>query len=233
MNETLERDLERWEAGAISSGEIQALHPGVDVASLIELHEELTLLSREPTPDAGPGWEQIRGRLPIPLAGAAVIDPPTRRSKRALTRRRVAVLGLAAALTLTGGLAAAGVLPQPAQDAIASVADHLGLHLPNSTEPPDNTSQGPDNAFHGREVSETARSDSSRGCEKGRAVSAVASAGAKGAGHAVDRPDPCQTTAGGGGGGHGSRGRPDSPGKSGTQAGGPDSRGDGVSAGRP
>jgi hypothetical protein len=102
-----------------------------------------------------------------------------------LTKRRAAVLALAAAMTLTGGLAWAGALPTPAQDAIADAASHLGLDLPSSDD-------RPPAAEHGEDVSQVARDPSLEGCEKGQAVAAVASE--KSEEHRqdpADKQDPC------------------------------------------
>lgn len=110
---------------------------------------------------------------------------------RSATRRRAAVLALAAAMTLTGGLAWAGSLPGPAQDAIAGLATHLGLDLPSSED-------RPPAAEHGAEVSETARDPSLQGCEKGQAVAAVASE--RSLEHRqdpADEQDPCAQGEGG------------------------------------
>jgi hypothetical protein len=117
------------------------------------------------------------------------------------TPRRVAALGLAAALTLTGGLAAADVLPDPAQDAVANVAGHLGLDFPHSADVSD----------HGNEVSNVARATQEEGCEKGQAISKVASSFARNHRKSDPAPIPCdEARAAGGhshqrgtGGGHG------------------------------
>jgi len=118
---------------------------------------------------------------------------PRRTSMRTLTRRRIAVLGLAAGLTLTGGIAAAaaGVLPGPAQDAMASVASRVGITLPHSTDASsgDATSQ----TTHGADVSSVAQSTSLQGCDKGQAIAAVASSPSLSHRQdSVDKQDPCQ-----------------------------------------
>lgn len=116
---------------------------------------------------------------------AAPLPDPRRSPVRIITKRRAAVLALAAAMTLTGGLAWAGALPPAAQDAIAGVASHLGLDLPSSDD------HAPA-AEHGAEVSEVAQDPSLEGCEKGQAVAAVASE--KSQEHRqdpTDKQDPC------------------------------------------
>ena len=93
---------------------------------------------------------------------------------------------------LTSGLAVAGALPAPVQDAIANVADRLGFDLPHASEPSDVTS-------HGEKVSNPAHSTDAEGCEKGKAVSALASAPAEDhRRNPADTPDPCQKTGTGG-----------------------------------
>lgn len=104
----------------------------------------------------------------VAAASEAGPDRSRRPTMRTLTPRRAAVLALAAAMTLTGGLAWAGALPPAAQDAVAGVASHLGLDLPSSDD-------RPEAADHGREVSEVAHDPNLEGCEKGQAVAAVAS----------------------------------------------------------
>ncbi len=120
-----------------------------------------------------PPSEELAARHLAAMSAAARELPspiPLRRRSpmRPATARRIAVVGLAAATLLTGGLAWAGALPTPAQDAIAGVASHLGLDLPSSDD------QAPAGE-HGAEVSEVARDPSLQGCEKGQAVAAVAS----------------------------------------------------------
>jgi hypothetical protein len=116
------------------------------------------------------------------------IDQPGRRRRYPRTRRRVAILALAAALMLTSGLAVAGALPAPAQNAIANVAGRLGFDLPHASEPSDVTSRG-------EEVSFSAHSTDAEGCTKGKAVSALASALAEDhRRNLADAPDPCQKT---------------------------------------
>jgi hypothetical protein len=181
MNRRLEEDLERWEAGVAPLAELEERHPGSEVHDLTELHHRLTALGREATPDPESGWQRLSARLRDPEPGTILVGPTKPRHRRMLTPRRVAALGLAAALTLTGGLAAADVLPDPAQDAVASVAGHLGLDFPHSADVPDQTS-------HGNEVSNVARATQEEGCEKGQAISKVASSFAQD--HRKNDPKP-------------------------------------------
>jgi hypothetical protein len=203
MNRHLKEDLERWEAGLAPLAELEERHPGSDVHDLTELHHRLTALGLEATPDPESGWQRLSARLPEPEPGIILLRPTQPKHRRVLTPRRVAALGLAAALTLTGGLAAADVLPDPAQDAVASVAGHLGLDLPDSSDVPDQTS-------HGKEVSNVARATQEEGCEKGQAISEVASSFAQNHRKSDPEPIPCDeaksagghSQQGGSGGGH-------------------------------
>ncbi len=186
MSRRLEEDLERWETGTLSLAEIEERHPG-QVRGLIELHRDLSTLAMEATPDPRASWGRLGSRLPERTRDPVLTYIPRRGRRRGLTRRRLAVLGLAAVLMLTGGLAAAGVLPAPVQDAIANVAGHLGLHVPPADLPKQTT--------HGNEVSHTARSTPAEGCEKGARVSEVASS--RGRTHSrgtADDPNPCLHT---------------------------------------
>jgi hypothetical protein len=193
MNRRLEEDLERWDAGLAPLAEIEERHPGQDVRGLTELHRRLATLTGEATPDPEGGWQRLSARLPERERDVILVGPSEPKRRHVLTRTRVAVLGLAAAFMLTGGLAAAGVLPGPAQDAVATVAGHLGLHFPHSADVPDQTS-------HGKEVSNIARSTPAEGCEKGQAVSEVASSFAQQNRRNGDHePVPCDKSQGAGG----------------------------------
>ncbi|MBA3290917.1 MAG: hypothetical protein H0U17_05420, partial [Actinobacteria bacterium] len=72
---------------------------------------------------------------PVATRAAAASPSPPRRWKLVLTHllaslgAKVALVGVAVAAT-TGGLAAAGSLPQPAQDALANAAEKVGFELP-------------------------------------------------------------------------------------------------------
>jgi hypothetical protein len=195
MNRRLEEDLERWEAGLAPLAELVERHPGSELHDLTELHFRLTALGREATPDPESGWQRLNARLPEREPGTIIVGPTTPRHRRMLTRRRVAVLGLAAALTLTGGLAAADVLPDPAQDAVASVAGHLGLDFPHSADGTDQTS-------HGEEVSDVARATPEEGCEKGKAISEVASSFARNHRNVDPEPTKCDKAMSAGGHSH-------------------------------
>jgi hypothetical protein len=184
MNRRLEEDLERWEAGLAPLAELEERHPDSEVHDLTELHHRLTALGSEATPDPETGWQRLSARLQEREPGTILGGRTKPRHRRMLTRRRVAVLGLAAALTLTGGLAAADVLPDPAQDAVASVAGHLGLDFPHSADVTDQTS-------HGEEVSDVARTTPEEGCQKGQEISEVAASFARNHRNVDPEPTEC------------------------------------------
>jgi hypothetical protein len=163
--------------------------------------------------DAPPGFQDVARTLgaaalmataaPTQDAGTAVaafLDAvPTRRTNR-MKKWKIAAATLAGGLTLSTGLAAADILPAPAQDVASSALSHVGINVPDSND--DNSSkvstedQGqqdkaadetsddstdpateqehPDN--HGSVVSGVAHDDSTQGAEHGAAVCAAASA---------------------------------------------------------
>ena len=195
MKRRLEEDLERWEAGLAPLAELEERHPGSELHDLTELHHRLTALGREATPDPESGWQRLSARLQEPEPGTILVGPTKPRHRRMLTTRRVAALGLAAALTLTSGLAAADVLPDPAQDAVASVAAHLGLDFPHSADVPDQTS-------HGNEVPNVARTTQEEGCVKGHTISEVASSFAQDRRNGDPEPTKCDKAKSAGGHSH-------------------------------
>ena len=89
--------------------------------------------------------------------------------------RRLKVGGLVVVGALVGstGLAAAGVLPDAAQDAFSNVLDRVGISVPASGDHP---------ASSGEEISEIATTTDSTGVDKGAEISSVASGGVSQAG---------------------------------------------------
>jgi hypothetical protein len=155
-----------------------------------------------------------------PAVGAALAaliettDPVVAFTPRRLERMRSSVFAkigaaTAAAFAATGGLAVAGALPAPVQDAVSHIGvgepAHHGKHhtahttaaddestttttaVPGSTPPSDETSTTVEPRNHGEEVSGVAHDDSNEGCEHGHAVAAVASGG-------KSQGNPCPTT---------------------------------------
>ncbi|MPZ90580.1 MAG: hypothetical protein GEU68_02960 [Actinobacteria bacterium] len=137
---------------------------------------------------------------------------PIRRVKLVLTSlfasliAKVALVGLALAAT-TGGLAAAGSLPEPAQEALARAAEKVGFELPAAGDAEEGEAGVPEGLPESTEgssapsVLDVIRSwADDKGCEFGHAV-ATAAGGS---------PGPCQDEQGGNDEGEG---RPESAGK--------------------
>jgi hypothetical protein len=161
----------------------------------------------------------------------APADMAERRSEvRVMTRGRLTLLGVAATLALSAGLAAAVTLPDQASDRAKEVVGNLPA--PVSPE----LGGDPEANDHGQAVSQVAQDEALTGCEKGMAVSALASSKAEdvrsnsGAG-----VDPCArgdedggrddgSSAGGGGGSGG-------PGGGGGSGGGGSAQGSGGGGG--
>lgn len=105
---------------------------------------------------------------------------------------RLKVVGLVVLGTLVGtsGLAAAGVLPDTAQDVLSNVLSHVGISVPPSEHPTgsdDQTSEVPttSNATgvgKGAEISRIATTTDSNGVDKGAEISSAASDGKSQAG---------------------------------------------------
>ena len=172
------------------------------------------------------------------LVGKPALIPHRRHSMVAFTRKRMTLLGVAATLALGMGVAAAVTLPEQASDRAEEVVGSLPHPQPTGTGPPSGIP--PEDANdHGEAVSETAQDDSLEGCEKGMAVSGVASS--KAADHRQDdppTPDPCLQASderagpgGGGGGSEGGGGGSEGGGGGGSGSGGPGGGGGGGGGG--
>jgi len=99
MSTARDRDLERWEQGALSMSELVALHGSEGAAGLVAIHRRMSALGATQAGDAERTWRVIRERLPD-LAGPRRTTPHRRR----LTRP----LAIAAAAILIAGTAYAG-----------------------------------------------------------------------------------------------------------------------------
>jgi hypothetical protein len=148
-----------------------------------------------------PPSPSVEERHLFEMRAAAGPDEPRRDPMRTNTHRkkRFASLGLAAALVLGAGLAGAITLPEQASEVAEQRIEELQPPVgPGEGGQDDVTTQ--DASDHGKAVSALAHDDSPEGCEKGRAVSDLASSKAddnrKNEG---DRPGPCGPNGGGGG----------------------------------
>lgn len=101
--------------------------------------------------------------------------PSNGRSRKMLRISRMKVGGLVVVGALVGstGLAAAGVLPDAAQDAVSNVFNRVGITIPSSGEHP---------AISGDEVSGIATTTDATGVDKGAEISSDASGGMSQAG---------------------------------------------------
>lgn len=88
-------------------------------------------------------------------------------------RAKIGGLVVVGSLVGSTGLAAAGVLPDPAQDAFSTVLGRVGISVPASGDHP---------ASSGEEISEIATTTDSTGVDKGAEISSVASGGVSQAG---------------------------------------------------
>jgi hypothetical protein len=149
--------------------------------------------------DAPPGYAEVArlvraaGAPPTPAelvreeqavaAAARVVSPRPARSPVPATRRstvrsrffRVKVAGLVVAGTVLGttGLAAAGVLPDAAQNAASSVLSTIGISVPAADQHPAST---------GTDISGIATTTGATGVDKGAEISSTASGGVSQAG---------------------------------------------------
>jgi hypothetical protein len=117
--------------------------------------------------------ELVQQRSPVPSS----LD---RRSRRASTgtrsrshRGKIGALVVIGALVGSTGLAAAGVLPDAAQDAFSHALDKVGITVPAGSDRP---------ASSGEELSGTATTTDARGIHKGAEISSAASGGRSQAG---------------------------------------------------
>jgi hypothetical protein len=107
---------------------------------------------------------------------AGTPSPSEGRSKNLRQKRyRRKVVGLVAvgAILGTGGLAAAGVLPDAAQDVVSDALARVGLNVPAGNDHPAST---------GEEVATLATTTESDGIDKGAEISSLASGGVSRAG---------------------------------------------------
>jgi hypothetical protein len=116
---------------------------------------------------------------------------------RRSSRRVFAAAIVAGALMILPGLAAANVLPDPAQHAVSSVLEKVGISVPAGSEDhpettgsedhPGNTGEHP--ASTGSEISGIATTTDATGVAKGAEISSIASGGKSQAGQHGDASD--------------------------------------------
>lgn len=167
---------------AILSGE------GHSSSTLTTLIRDIRLdLLEEPSPEIAARHLAAMARASRPReVGSTASRAPGFLRRRVLSRRRLTAMVLAAALLLVAGLAAAMTLPkkaaEPAHDTVPSTAPSV---TPTAKDLPPA-------AAHGQGVASVATDHSLIGCEKGQAVSDIASAkGAENRKGPAKRKDPC------------------------------------------
>jgi hypothetical protein len=113
--------------------------------------------------------------IAMELVGQPASTPDDRRSRKMSRIHRLKVGGLVVVGVLVGstGLAAAGVLPDAAQDAVSNVFARVGITIPASGDHP---------ATSGEEISQLATTTDSTGVDKGAEISSAASGGMSQAG---------------------------------------------------
>jgi hypothetical protein len=169
---------------------------------------ERLLAGRVEPDDAPPGYAEVARVL---RAAAAPIDPSdlghesehVEAARILVTRRsfasdrsdgrpkdmrskghRLKVAGLVVLGTLLGtsGLAAAGVLPDTAQDMVSNVLDRVGISVPTGDHPASSGEPSEHPASSGEQISEIAMTTDSAGVGKGADISSIASRGMSQAG---------------------------------------------------
>jgi len=166
--------------------------------------------------DAPPGYSDVASIL------VAAASPPSREELRmqashvvaaqdAIGRRtrrlRPGPLGLATGMVVVGallllpGLAVAHVLPDPAQHAVTTVLEKVGITIPATTNHPTPPTSPPAAGGHpastGSEISSIATTTDATGVAKGAEISTVASGGKSQAGqHGQASADHGDSTAG-------------------------------------
>lgn len=178
------------EVERLSPEEIEAVLSGEDHSSrpLATLIQDVrVVLLEDPAPEiAARHLAAMAVAAEQSMPRSAAVPASSSRSFRTFPGRRASALGLAAALLLVAGIAAAVTLPkqaaQPDQDTVPSVAPSL-VPVP---EDPSSASN------HGQAVSDVATDPALTGCEKGQAVADVASANAdEKRKNASQENDPC------------------------------------------
>jgi hypothetical protein len=169
-----ERTADRLLAGAVGSQEAPAGF--AEVASLLR--------NAAAAPTAGELARQAEAvDAAVRLAGVdqefrSLLEPRGHARMRVHpSRLKIAGVAVGALLLSTGGLAFAGSLPGPAQDAVSHALDPVGISIPASDHP---ESDHP--ASTGKEISGIATTTDATGVAKGAEISDAASGGVSQAG---------------------------------------------------
>jgi hypothetical protein len=131
-----------------------------------------------------PGQEELRMQAEHVVAARDAIGRRARHQRPGLG---LATGMVVVALLLLPGLAAANVLPEPAQHAVTTVLEKVGITIPASTDrptptPPASPSHRGHPASTGSDISSIATTTDATGVDKGAQISSVASGGKSQAG---------------------------------------------------
>lgn len=138
--------------------------------------------------------ETVAAMAAVVRSTTATIPAPPRRKRLMLThplRLRTAAILAAFAFASTGGLAAAGELPGPAQDVVSSILSELGISLPDEAGGVSPDASTPAEAEQGLAIAALAAQSDERSAERGALVAAFASRGrseARGGSAPIDTP---------------------------------------------
>jgi hypothetical protein len=121
----------------------------------------------------------VNERLTRPQVPSTRRSPVRSRTRSRFFRARVAGLVVVGTLAATTGLAAAGVLPDGAQNGVATVLSKVGISIPVAGQQPANVDHP---ASTGSEISGIATTTDATGVAKGAEISSVASGGISRAG---------------------------------------------------
>jgi hypothetical protein len=155
----------------LSGGRPKAAAARVAAAAADRLRRELLVT---------PGLEVSRRHLAAMRAAAG--SENLRKGGTAMrkqAKKRVAALGLAATLVLGAGIAAALTLPDQASDEAKERTAEVEAPNGPGNQGENGSIQSETASEHGKDVSAVAQDDSLQGCEKGRAVSAIAASKAE------------------------------------------------------
>jgi hypothetical protein len=117
--------------------------------------------------------ELVKQRSPVSLSSDRRTGRRSKKSSSRSHRGKIGGLVVIGALVGSTGLAAAGVLPDAAQDAFSHILDKVGIAVPAGSDHP---------ASSGEELSGIATTTDATGVHKGAEISSVASAGKSQAG---------------------------------------------------
>jgi hypothetical protein len=162
------------------------VEPGDAPPGYAEVARVLVAAARRSDPaDLGHEAEHVAAARMLVTQRSPASDRSVGRSKAMHPKRyRLKVVGILVFGTLLGtsGLAAAGVLPDTAQDTLSNALDRVGISIPTADHPASPVPTGDHPASSGEQISEIATTTNSTGVGKGAEISSIASGGMSQAG---------------------------------------------------